>query len=276
MLRTEGLVKRFRSIVAVDRVTIHIPAGQRVGIIGRSGAGKSTFLRLIDRLIEPTEGTIHYRDVPISALKGRQLRLWRARCAMIFQQFNLVNRLDVLTNVLIGRLSYHWTLPTLMKCFSTAERALAIRALERLDLLPQALQRADTLSGGQQQRVAIARALVQQPQLILADEPIASLDPHNATRVMTALRVINREDGITIICNLHALDMARSYCDRIIGMAHGKLVFDGPPAALTATVAQQIYGDDQESAQVFAAAEPPKHGQSSNQDRELIPAAQRA
>jgi phosphonate transport system ATP-binding protein len=124
--------------------------------------------------------------------------------------------------------------------------------------------------------VAIARALVQQPQLILADEPIASLDPHNATRVMTALRVINREDGITIMSNLHALDMARSYCDRIIGMAHGKLVFDGPPAALTAAVAQQIYGDDQESEQVFAAAEPPKHGQSSNQDRELIPAAQRA
>jgi phosphonate transport system ATP-binding protein len=276
MLRTEGLVKRFGSIVAVDRVTLHIPAGQMVGIIGRSGAGKSTFLRLIDRLIEPTEGTIHYRDVPISALKERQLRLWRARCAMIFQQFNLVNRLDVLTNVLIGRLSYHWTLPTLMKCFSAAERALAIRALERLDLLPQALQRADTLSGGQQQRVAIARALVQQPQLILADEPIASLDPHNTTRVMTALRVINREDGITIISNLHALDMARSYCDRIIGMAHGKLVFDGPPAALTVAVAQQIYGDDQESEQAFAAAEPPKHGQSSNQDRELNPAAQRA
>ena len=276
MLRTEGLVKRFGSIVAVDTVTMQIPAGQMVGIIGRSGAGKSTLLRLIDRLIEPTEGAIHYRDLPISALKGRQLRAWRARCAMIFQQFNLVNRLDVLTNVLIGRLSYHWTLPTLMKCFSAAERALAIRALERLDLLPQALQRADTLSGGQQQRVAIARALVQQPQLILADEPIASLDPHNATRVMTALRTINREDGITIMCNLHALDMARSYCDRIIGMAHGKLVFDGPPAALTAAVAQQIYGDDEESEQVVAAAEPPNRNQSSNQDEELIPAAQQA
>lgn len=276
MLRTEGLVKRFGSIVAVDRVTMHIPAGQMVGIIGRSGAGKSTVLRLINRLIEPTHGMIHYRDVPISALKGRQLRAWRARCAMIFQQFNLVNRLDVLTNVLIGRLSYHWTLPTLMKCFSAAERALAIRALERLDLLPQALQRADTLSGGQQQRVAIARALVQQPQLILADEPIASLDPYNATHVMTALRAINREDGITIISNLHALDMARSYCDRIIGMAHGKLVFDGPPAALTAAVAQQIYGDDKESEQVFAAAEPPNRDQPSNQDKEPITAAQRA
>ena len=276
MLRTEGLVKRFGSIVAVDTVSLQIPAGQMVGIIGRSGAGKSTLLRLIDRLIEPTEGAIHYSDLPISALKGRQLRAWRARCAMIFQQFNLVNRLDVLTNVLMGRLSYHWTLPTLMKCFSAAERALAIRALERLDLIPQALQRADTLSGGQQQRVAIARALVQQPQLILADEPIASLDPHNAPRVMTALRTINREDGITIISNLHALDMARSYCDRIIGMADGKLVFDGPPAALTAAVAQQIYGNDEESEQFVAAAEPPNRNQSSHPDAELIPAAQQA
>ena len=276
MLHTKGLVKRFGSIVAVDTVTMQVPAGQMVGIIGRSGAGKSTLLRLIDRLIEPTDGAIHYGDVPISALKGRQLRAWRAHCAMIFQQFNLVNRLDVLTNVLIGRLSYHWTLPTLMKRFSAAERTLAIQALQRLDLLPQALQRADTLSGGQQQRVAIARALVQQPQLILADEPIASLDPHNATRVMTALRTINREDGITMMCNLHALDMARSYCDRIIGMADGKLVFDGPPAALTAAVAQQIYGDDEESEEVAVAAEPPNRHQSSSPDEELFPAAQQA
>jgi phosphonate transport system ATP-binding protein len=143
-------------------------------------------------------------------------------------------------------------------------------------LLLQALQRADTLSGGQQQRVAIARALVQQPQLILADEPIASLDPHNAARVMTALRAINREDGITMMGNLHALDMAWSYCDRIIGMAHGKLVFDGLPAALTAVVAQQIYGDDKESEQVFAAIKPPDRRQSSNQDEEFIPTAKRA
>jgi phosphonate transport system ATP-binding protein len=274
MLHIEGLVKRFGSIVAVDGVTVHIPVGQMVGIIGRSGAGKSTFLRLINRLIEPTQGTIHHRGVTIGTLRGRQLRAWRARCAMIFQQFNLVNRLDVLTNVLIGRLNYHWTLPTLVKCFSTAERALAIRALERLDLLPQALQRADTLSGGQQQRVAIARALVQEPQLILANEPIASLDPHNATRVMTALRTINREDGITVICNLHALDMARTYCDRIIGMAHGRVVFDGSAAALTAAAVREVYGADEESAEVFAAAESPGLRMPSNLDEELMPAAQ--
>jgi phosphonate transport system ATP-binding protein len=274
MLCTEGLVKHFGSTVAVDSVTVQIPAGQMVGIIGRSGAGKSTFLRLIDRLIEPTAGAIHYRDVPISALKGRQLRAWRARCAMIFQQFNLVNRLDVLTNVLIGRLSYHWTLPTLVKRFSAAERALAIAALERLDLLPQALQRADTLSGGQQQRVAIARALVQEPQLILADEPIASLDPHNATRVMAALRTINREDGMTVICNLHALDMARAYCDRIIAMALGKVVFDGPPAALTSEITQRIYGHGAERELTWTAAEPLNHPRPAPQEK-LISAGRR-
>jgi phosphonate transport system ATP-binding protein len=240
------------------------------------GAGKSTFLRLIDRLIEPTEGAIYYRDIPIGALRERQLRAWRARCAMIFQQFNLVNRLDVLTNILIGRLSYHWTLPTLMKRFAVADRALAISALERLDLLSQALQRADTLSGGQQQRMAIARALVQQPQLILADEPIASLDLHNAIRVMTALRAINREDGIMVIGNLHALDMARAHCDRIIAMAHGKLVFDGPPAALTPAVTQQIYGDDAQSESDFTAIELLNHDRPANRDEELIPARPRA
>jgi phosphonate transport system ATP-binding protein len=275
MLRTAGLVKRFGLVIAVDEVTMQIPAGQMVGVLGRSGAGKSTLLRLINRLVEPTRGTIHYEDLPISALKRRHLRLCRARCAMIFQQFHLINRLDVLTNVLIGRLSYHWTLPTLLKCFSAAERAFAIQALQRLDLLPQALQRADTLSGGQQQRVAIARALVQEPQLILADEPIASLDPHNAARVMAALRAINREDGITVICNLHAVDMARAYCDRLIGMAHGRLVFDGPPGALTAAAARQIYGGDPIDAEVLPSAESP-NGARGNPEAVFIPAAQRA
>jgi phosphonate transport system ATP-binding protein len=148
--------------------------------------------------------------------------------------------LDVLTNVLIGRLNYRWTLPTLVNYFSAAERAMALRALQRLDLLPQALQRADTLSGGQQQRVAIARALVQEPRLILADEPIASLDPQNATKVMAALRAINREDGITVICDLHVLDAARTFCDRIIGMARGRSVFDGPATVLSAAVLLDI------------------------------------
>jgi phosphonate transport system ATP-binding protein len=204
-------------------------------------------------LLEPTQGTLHFKELPITALRGRELRAWRARCAMIFQQFNLVTRLDVLTNVLIGRLSYHWTVPSLLKRFTATERALALRALERLDMMPQALQRADTLSGGQQQRVAIARALVQEPEIILADEPIASLDPGNAVRVMAALRAINHEDGLTVICNLHTLDTARTYCDRVIGMAHGQLVFDGAPAALTPAVLQAVYGIDAEGRESDAA-----------------------
>src|SRR5262245_15118147 len=244
MLRLQGLTKRFGTTVAVRDVSLDIASGQMVGVIGRSGAGKSTLLRLINRLLDPTHGTVSFQEVNITALRGRDLHAWRARCAMIFQQFHLVNRLDVLTNVLLGRLSYHWTLPSLCKRFSVAERALALQALQRLDILPQALQRADTLSGGQQQRVAIARALVQQPDLILADEPIASLDPHNATRVMDALRTINRQDGLTVLCNLHTLEMARAYCDRIVGMAQGQVVFDGSPAVLTAETLQQIYGTE--------------------------------
>ena len=245
MLRMEKLTRRFGTTLAVDGVCLEVPQGQMVGIIGRSGAGKSTLLCLIDRLLEPTHGTIWCKDSNITALKGRELREWRARCAMIFQQFNLVNRLDVITNVLIGQLSYHWTVPSLLKRFSAAESALAVQALARLNMVPQALQRADTLSGGQQQRVAIARALVQEPEIILADEPVASLDPHNAIKVMAALCAINREDGITVICNLHTLDMARTFCDRIVGMADGKVVFDGPPAVLTTEGVREIYGVDE-------------------------------
>ena len=245
MLHLAQLTKHFGATVAVDHMTVDILPGQMVGVIGRSGAGKSTLLRLINRLLDPTHGSVHYRGHNVTALKGPAVHRWRARCAMIFQQFNLVGRLDVLTNVLIGRLSYHWTVPSLLKCFSAAERAMAVRVLERLDLLPQALQRADTLSGGQQQRVAIARTLIQGPEIILADEPIASLDPRNAQRVMAALRAINRDDGLTIVCNLHALDMACAFCDRVIGMAKGHVVFDGPPAALTPEILGEIYGTDE-------------------------------
>ena len=270
MLRMTQLSKHFGTTVAVDNVTLDVPPGQMVGVIGRSGAGKSTLLRLINRLIDPTHGRIGFGDVDVTALKGRDLRAWRTRCAMIFQQFNLVSRLDVLTNVLIGRLSYHWTVPSLLKRFSSAERARALRTLQRLDVLPQALQRADTLSGGQQQRVAIARALLQEPEIILADEPVASLDPRNATRVMAALRTINREDGLTIICNLHALDLARTFCDRIVGMANGRVVFDGPPTALTAKTLQEIYGVD-EGEDVHADMASPTMPLPKDRSAELLP-----
>ncbi len=244
MLELKNVTKRFGDTVAVNSLSTIIAPGQMVGVIGRSGAGKSTLLRLINRLANSDEGRIIYGDLNVGALQGRDLRAWRSRCAMIFQQFNLVNRLDVLTNVLIGRIGTAATLPVMFRHFSPADRANAAMALDRLDLLPQALQRADTLSGGQQQRVAIARALMQRPSVILADEPIASLDPRNARLVMEALHKINVEDKITVICNLHTLDAARAYCGRIIGMAKGHVVFDGTPSQLTHSVIQEIYGDD--------------------------------
>ncbi|SNT14345.1 phosphonate ABC transporter ATP-binding protein [Antarctobacter heliothermus] len=244
VLTLRSVSRHFGDTRAVDDVNLSIEAGQFVGVIGRSGAGKSTMLRLINRLIDPTTGSISFEGVEVTALKGRALRDWRRSCAMIFQQFNLVDRLDVLTNVLIGRLAEHGFLSSMTMRFSDAERTMAIEALDRLDLVPQALQRAGTLSGGQQQRVAIAKALVQNPKIMLADEPIASLDPANATLVMDGLRAINKDHGITVLVNLHTLDTARAYCDRIIAMRQGRVFFDGTAAQLTDDVVRDIYGTE--------------------------------
>jgi phosphonate transport system ATP-binding protein len=248
MLEFQKLTKRFADKTAVDAVTLSIPPGQMVGVIGRSGAGKSTLLRMINRLNDATSGRMLFEGRDITALKGRDLRQWRNECAMVFQQFNLVGRLNVITNVMSGRLFHHNLVTSMLGIFSARERAFAIRALDRLGMAHTALQQTDTLSGGQQQRVAIARALVQEPRILLADEPIASLDPLNAKIVMDALRRINQEDGLTVICNLHTLDTARSYCDRIIGMQEGRVVFDGPAAALTDKVAREIYGAEADEA----------------------------
>lgn len=241
-LRITGLTKRFGATLAVDNLSLEVPAGQMLGIIGRSGAGKSTLLRMINRLQEPDAGHIRFGDADVTALKGRALRDWRTSCAMIFQQFNLIPRLDVLTNVLMGRLNHRSTLASLLGLFSATERAMALQALQRFDLEETALVRAGQISGGQQQRVAICRALLQQPRLLLADEPIASLDPHNAEVVMQALRRINREDGLTVLCNLHHLDTARTYCDRIVALRQGRIMFDGAPDELTAVRVRDIYG----------------------------------
>ena len=255
-LELHGLSRRFGAVAALDDVSLAIPQGQMVGIIGRSGAGKSTLLRLLNRMAEPSAGAIRFGGQDVTALRGQALRDWRTGCAMIFQQFNLVQRLDVLTNVLVGRLNHRRgvlaRMDALLGRFTAEERAMALAALERFDLLPTALQRAETLSGGQQQRVAICRALVQQPRLILADEPIASLDPRNARTVMDALADVNRREGITVLVNLHHLDTAREYCGRIIGMSAGRVVFDGAPAALDDARIAQIYG----AAGHRAAAEP--------------------
>ncbi|QSY96301.1 phosphonate ABC transporter ATP-binding protein [Rhizobium bangladeshense] len=248
MFTLKDVTRRFGNKLAVDAVTLEISQGQMVGIIGRSGAGKSTLLRIINRLQEPSSGSIHFAGVEVSGLRGRALRNWQRDCAMIFQQFNLVPRLDVLTNVMLGRLNHRSTLLSLLSVFTREERIHAIAALERLGIEQTALQPAGTLSGGQQQRVAIARALMQNPKMVLADEPIASLDPLNAKIVMDALRDINEREGITVITNLHTLDTARNYCERIIGMAGGRVVFDGKPSELTAEAVKEIYGTDKDGA----------------------------
>ncbi|MDA9435207.1 phosphonate ABC transporter ATP-binding protein [Bradyrhizobium sp. CCBAU 51627] len=255
MLVVEGLTCRFGAKAAVDDASFQISPGGFVGVIGRSGAGKSTLLRTINRLVTPTQGRILFDGVDVTALRGRELRQWRARSAMIFQQFNLVGRLDVLTNVLMGRLATMPAWRSLSQLWPEQDRALAMSALEQFDIASLAAQRADQLSGGQQQRVAIARALVQQPDIILADEPIASLDPRNTKIVMDALLRINKHFGITVLCNLHSLDLARSYCDRLIGMAAGRVVFDGAPSALTDLVARELY--DLEAADVMGATPAP-------------------
>jgi phosphonate transport system ATP-binding protein len=254
MLELQGLTRRFGAKTAVDAVALSVPAGQMVGVIGSSGAGKSTLLRMINRLTDPSEGRILFEGTDVTALRGQALRDWRMRCAMIFQQFNLVQRLDVLTNVLVGRLNRRPLISSLLRMFTAEERAMALAALDRFDLAETALQRADTLSGGQQQRVAIARALLQEPRIILADEPIASLDPRNSRIVMDALRGVNRE-GITVLVNLHDLTTARDYCDRIVALNAGRVVFDGPPVDLTAQRIRDIYGvTEEEFAEQAAAA----------------------
>ncbi|MGZ9723412.1 phosphonate ABC transporter ATP-binding protein [Rhizobium miluonense] len=248
MFELRNVSRRFGNKLAVDSVTLNIPQGQMVGVIGRSGAGKSTLLRMINRLADPSSGSIHFSGVEVSRLRGRALRSWQRDCAMIFQQFNLVPRLDVLTNVMLGRLNQRSTMLSLLSVFTREERIEAIAALERLGIEQAALQMAGTLSGGQQQRVAICRALMQQPKMMLADEPIASLDPLNAKIVMDALRDINEREGITVITNLHTLDTARNYCERIIGMAAGRVVFDGKASELTAAAVKEIYGTDKDGA----------------------------
>jgi phosphonate transport system ATP-binding protein len=241
-LQLHKLSKRFGDTMAVQAVSLSIEAGSFVGVIGRSGAGKSTLLRMINRLNEPTSGTIAFDNTVVTDLQGPALRQWRRQCAMVFQQFNLIGRLDVLTNVMMGRLTSVPTWRSLLTLWSDADKLAALEALDRFGMADYAAQRCDQLSGGQQQRVALCRALVQEPKIILADEPIASLDPRNTQIVMDALRNINRDMGITVLCNLHALDVARNYCDRLVGMSAGRVVFDGLPDALSESAVQDLYG----------------------------------
>lgn len=241
-LSIRNLTKQFGAHTAVDSVSLEVNAGSFVSVIGRSGAGKSTLLRMINRLNEPTQGAIEYDGVVVTDLKGTALNEWRRNCAMVFQQFNLVGRLDVLTNVLMGRLTTVPTWRALLTLWSDADKLDALETLDRFGMADFAAQRCDQLSGGQQQRVALCRALVQRPQIILADEPIASLDPKNTLMVMDALKRINEELGITVICNLHDLDIARDYCDRLVGMSDGRVVFDDVPEQFTEALEHDLYG----------------------------------
>ena len=244
MFAVNKLTKRFGANTACDTVSFAVDAPKMIGIIGRSGAGKSTLLRMLNRLTDATEGQVIHEGRDILALKGADKRAWQSDCAMIFQQFNLVPRMDVVSNVLHGTLNRRSTLATMFNLYPTADIEQAIAILDRLGIADHAPKRAEALSGGQQQRVAIARALMQDPKIILADEPIASLDPMNAQVVMEALRRIHEEDGRMVIANLHTLDTARRYCDRVIGMRDGRVVFDGTPGQLTTGVARDIYGAD--------------------------------
>lgn len=244
LLSVDALTRVFGSNTAVDNASFDVAEPRMIGIIGASGAGKSTLLRMINRLTDATSGDIRFEGRSVLALKGPDKRTWQSRCAMIFQQFNLVPRLDVVSNVLHGTLNRRSTLATMFNLFPEGDIHRAIDILERLGIAEHAAKRAEALSGGQQQRVAIARALMQDPAIILADEPIASLDPMNAQVVMDALRRIHDMDGRMVICNLHTLDTARRYCDRVIGMRAGRIVFDGTPEQLSTGVARDIYGAD--------------------------------
>ena len=244
MLQVKNVTRMFGTKAAVDNISFDIDGPAFVGIIGRSGAGKSTFLRMINRLTDATSGAIEVDGVNVLALRGAESRAWQSHCAMIFQQFNLVPRMDVASNVLHGILNRRSTIQTMFNLWPRADILRALEILDRLGIAEQAPKRAEALSGGQQQRVAIARALMQDPKVILADEPIASLDPMNAQIVMDTLKRINVEDKRMVLANLHTLDTARKYCDRVIGMRDGRIVFDGAPEQLSTGVARDIYGAD--------------------------------
>jgi len=247
MLQVEHLTKVYPDgTVALRDVSFTVADGEFMAVIGLSGSGKSTLLRCINRLIEPTEGRILWDGVDITAARGEELRRIRRQIGMIFQQFNLVKRSSVLTNVLSGRLGYANPWLTLVHYFPPKDHRRAIAALERVGIADKALSRADQLSGGQQQRVGIARALMQEPRLILADEPVASLDPVLAHSILQYLERLNKEDGITILCSLHFLDLVHRYADRVIGLKDGRLVFEGLPKELTRQRFKEVYGEEAE------------------------------
>ncbi len=245
MLRITNLTKVYpNGVVALDNLSFEVADGEFLVIIGLSGSGKSTLLRCINRLIEPTSGRIEWDGIDITAASPREMRRIRRQIGMIFQQFNLVRRSSVLTNVLAGRLGYTATLPSLLHIFPKQDVERALENLGRVGIADKARIRADQLSGGQQQRVGIARALMQEPRLMLADEPVASLDPATSHSVMKYLEQLNREQGITILCSLHFLSLARRYGTRILALKEGRIVYQGLPADIDDRRFREIYGEE--------------------------------
>ncbi|MBX3047870.1 MAG: phosphonate ABC transporter ATP-binding protein [Anaerolineales bacterium] len=247
MLQIRNLTKVYDSgVVALDDVSFDIPDGQFLAVIGLSGSGKSTLLRCINRLIEPTSGQILWDGVDLVSLSPEEMRRMRRKIGMIFQHFNLVNRSKVLTNVLAGRLGYLNPAFSLINHFPKEDIQKAIQQLERVGIADKANVRADELSGGQQQRVGIARALMQDPSILLADEPVASLDPVLAHSIMKYLELINQEDKVTVICSLHFLDLVHRYSDYVVALNQGKVVFQGEPKKIDDAKFKEIYGKDAE------------------------------
>jgi len=247
MLRVEHLTKVYDDgTVALSDVSFDVADGQFLAVIGLSGSGKSTLLRCINRLIDPTEGRITWNGEDITAASQEDMRRIRRRIGMVFQHFNLVHRSKVITNVLAGRLGYTPPALAIANIFSKADRDKAVAQLERVGLAEKAQNMSEELSGGQQQRVGIARAMMQDPEMILADEPVASLDPVLAHSIMQYLEVINQEDGVTIICSLHFLDLVHRYGQRVIALNDGQLVFEGSPQEIDDAMFKDIYGQEAE------------------------------
>ncbi len=245
MLKIDKLNKIYpNGFHALKDLSFEVPDGQFLVIIGLSGSGKSTLLRCINRLIEPTSGRIIWNNVDITAAPAEEMRQIRRQIGMIFQQFNLVTRSSVLINVLSGRLGYVNPAWSLINRFSPRDVDAALHNLERVGIRDKAYNRADALSGGQQQRVAIARALMQDPKLMLADEPVASLDPATSHSVLRYLEQLNKQDGLSVLCSLHFLSLARTYANRIIALKDGQLVFDGLPTEIDDQRFREIYGED--------------------------------
>jgi phosphonate transport system ATP-binding protein len=245
MLEIRNLSKTYPDgTQALKNVSFNVPEGQFLVLIGLSGSGKSTLLRCINRLVEPTSGEVIWKGENITRASTRELRRFRRGTGMIFQHFNLVKRLNVLTNVITGHLGYADGLRALLNLWPAPVREQAMRNLQRVGIPEKAWNRADALSGGQQQRVGIARALMQKPQLMLADEPVASLDPALSHSIMDYLRDLNKKDRISVVCSLHFLSLAREYGDRIVALKAGEVVFDGSPADIDEARFVEIYGKE--------------------------------